>query len=148
MCFNRTLNLVLLLEMILSDFKVNVPFCSFWLFYCPKMHFWKIGRISGWAVFNDRHSTVSPVFRGACMSSSSSITTRPAGCVFSSWPSLRPSASPGSTVRAKVQLKQQILGGFLRGGVSIKGGLKKKKGTVSLSLTRSFPCFCRCRPFL
>lgn len=38
------------------------------------------------------------VCRGACMSSSSSITMQPVACVFSSWPSLRVSALHGSMV--------------------------------------------------
>lgn len=57
-------------------------------------------------------------FRGACMSSSSSTTTRPAGCVSSSWPSLRPSASPGSTVRQCLTQRANIVSVFC----GVKGG--------------------------
>lgn len=75
------------------------PLTLFWLYYCQKCileysPFSRLVVLIQWEL-NCLHCSIC---RGACMSSSCSITMQPVGCVFSSCPSLRPSASPGSTV--------------------------------------------------
>lgn len=79
-------------------FKVNIPlFC----FGCVsvKTEFCIIHHLA----IARSYTMITPldwsICRGACMSSSCSITTQPVGCVYSSCPSLRPSASPGSMVK-------------------------------------------------
>lgn len=66
-----------------------------------KNAFWSIHHLADWSfLYNfNQCPLICSICRGACMSSSCSITMQPVGCVFFSWPSLRPSASPGSTVR-------------------------------------------------
>lgn len=97
---------IMLHEIILSYwwvklcFKVNIPLPCFGCIPV-KNAFWSIHHLAdGSFLYNfNLYPFICSICRGACMSSSCSITMQPVGCVFSSWPSLRPSASPGSTVR-------------------------------------------------
>lgn len=93
-------------EIILSYWWVKLCFKLNILLPCfgcipVKNAFWSIHHLAdGSFLYNfNLYPLICSICRGACMSSSCSITMQPVGCVFSSWPSLRPSASPGSTVR-------------------------------------------------